>query len=44
MAATVVSVALDNSTFDLMIVDVFMPSMRGFESIGCFTIMRRRCR
>lgn len=29
-------VALDNSTFDLMIVDVFMPSMRGFESIRVF--------
>ena len=29
-------VALDNSTFDLMIVDVFMPNMRGFESIRIF--------
>jgi DNA-binding NtrC family response regulator len=29
-------VALDNSTFDLMIVDVFMPHMRGFESIRMF--------
>jgi DNA-binding response OmpR family regulator len=29
-------VALDNSTFDLMIVDVFMPSMHGFESIRVF--------
>jgi len=29
-------VALDNSTFDLMIVDIFMPSMRGFESIRVF--------
>jgi CheY-like chemotaxis protein len=28
--------ALDNSTFDLMIVDVFMPNMRGFESIRLF--------
>ncbi len=28
--------ALDNSTFDLMIVDVFMPRMRGFESIRIF--------
>ena len=28
--------ALDNSTFDLMIVDVFMPNMRGFESIRVF--------
>jgi CheY-like chemotaxis protein len=28
--------ALDNSTFDLMIVDVFMPHMRGFESIRMF--------
>ena len=28
--------ALDNSTFDLMIVDIFMPSMRGFESIRVF--------
>jgi DNA-binding response OmpR family regulator len=29
-------VALDNSTFDLMIVDIFMPHMRGFESIRVF--------
>jgi CheY-like chemotaxis protein len=29
-------VALDNSTFDLMIVDIFMPRMRGFESIRVF--------
>ena len=29
-------VALDNSTFDLMIVDIFMPHMRGFESISVF--------
>jgi CheY-like chemotaxis protein len=28
--------ALDDSTFDLMIVDVFMPHMRGFESIRIF--------
>jgi CheY-like chemotaxis protein len=28
--------ALDNSTFDLMIVDTFMPNMRGFESIRVF--------
>lgn len=28
--------ALDNSTFDLMIVDIFMPDMRGFESIRAF--------
>jgi DNA-binding NtrC family response regulator len=28
--------ALDNSTFDLMIVDIFMPNMRGFESIRVF--------
>jgi CheY-like chemotaxis protein len=28
--------ALDNSTFDLMIVDIFMPDMRGFESISTF--------
>jgi DNA-binding response OmpR family regulator len=28
--------ALDNSNFDLMIVDVFMPNMRGFESIRLF--------
>jgi CheY-like chemotaxis protein len=27
---------LDNSTFDLMIVDIFMPLMRGFESIRVF--------
>jgi len=28
--------ALDTVTFDLMIVDVFMPNMRGFESIRVF--------
>jgi CheY-like chemotaxis protein len=28
--------ALDNATFDLMIVDIFMPDMRGFESIRVF--------
>ena len=28
--------ALNNSTFDLMIVDVFMPNRRGFESIRVF--------
>jgi CheY-like chemotaxis protein len=28
--------ALRNSTFDLMIVDIFMPGMRGFESIRMF--------
>ena len=28
--------AIDNSTFDLMIVDIFMPDMRGFESIRIF--------
>jgi CheY-like chemotaxis protein len=28
--------AFDNSTFDQMIVDVFMPDMRGFESISTF--------
>lgn len=28
--------ALDNSTFDLMIVDIFMPHMYGFESIRVF--------
>ena len=28
--------ALDNGTFDLMIVDIFMPDMRGFESIRRF--------
>jgi CheY-like chemotaxis protein len=28
--------ALDNSTFDLMIIDIFMPHMRGFESIRVF--------
>ena len=28
--------ALDNATFDLMIVDIFMPNMRGFESIRVF--------
>ena len=29
-------IALDTSTFDLMIVDIFMPNMRGFESIRVF--------
>jgi CheY-like chemotaxis protein len=28
--------ALDGSTFDLMIVDIFMPHMRGFESVRVF--------
>jgi CheY-like chemotaxis protein len=28
--------ALDNSTFDLMIVDIFMPELRGFESVRIF--------
>jgi DNA-binding NtrC family response regulator len=28
--------ALDRATFDLMIVDIFMPDMRGFESIRIF--------
>ena len=28
--------ALESSTFDLMIVDIFMPHMRGFESIRIF--------
>ena len=28
--------ALENDTFDLMIVDIFMPHMRGFESIRIF--------
>ena len=28
--------ALDGSAFDLMIVDIFMPDMRGFESIRMF--------
>jgi CheY-like chemotaxis protein len=27
---------LDHSTFDVMIVDIFMPHMRGFESIRVF--------
>jgi CheY-like chemotaxis protein len=29
-------IALNSSTFDLMIVDIFMPNMRGFESIRVF--------
>jgi DNA-binding NtrC family response regulator len=29
-------IALDNSTFDLMIVDIFMPNMRGFEAVRIF--------
>jgi CheY-like chemotaxis protein len=29
-------IALNSSTFDLMIVDIFMPNMRGFESIRLF--------
>jgi DNA-binding response OmpR family regulator len=28
--------ALDNASYDLMIVDIFMPHMRGFESIRIF--------
>ena len=28
--------ALEDSSFDLMLVDIFMPHMRGFESIGIF--------
>jgi CheY-like chemotaxis protein len=28
--------ALDSSTFDIMIVDIFMPHMRGFESVRVF--------
>ena len=28
--------ALEGSSFDLMIVDIFMPHMRGFESIRIF--------
>ena len=28
--------ALDDATFDLMVVDIFMPHMRGFESIRVF--------
>jgi CheY-like chemotaxis protein len=28
--------ALDSSSFDLMIVDIFMPHMRGFESVRVF--------
>jgi CheY-like chemotaxis protein len=28
--------ALDDATFDLMIVDIFMPNMRGFDSIRIF--------
>ena len=29
-------IALNSSTFDVMIVDIFMPNMRGFESIRVF--------
>ena len=28
--------ALENATFDVMLVDIFMPHMRGFESIRIF--------
>jgi CheY-like chemotaxis protein len=28
--------ALEQSTFDLMVVDIFMPGMRGFESVRTF--------
>lgn len=28
--------ALDSNSFDIMIVDIFMPHMRGFDSIGIF--------
>ena len=28
--------ALDRDTFDLMIIDIFMPHMRGFESVRLF--------
>jgi len=28
--------ALEDSSFDLMLVDIFMPHMRGFESIRIF--------
>src|SRR5580704_17014477 len=28
--------ALENSAFDLMLIDIFMPHMRGFESIRIF--------
>jgi CheY-like chemotaxis protein len=28
--------ALESSTFDLMLIDIFMPHMRGFESIRVF--------
>jgi CheY-like chemotaxis protein len=28
--------ALENATFDVMLVDIFMPHMRGFESIRTF--------
>ena len=33
--------ALEDSSFDLMIVDIFMPHMRGFESIRIFHDARR---
>jgi len=35
--------ALEDGKFDLMIVDIFMPHMRGFESIRISTSALRRC-
>ena len=34
--------ALEDASFDLMIVDIFMPHMRGFESIRYSTSARQR--
>ncbi len=36
--------ALDEASFELMIVDIFMPHMRGFESIRIFHQRPRRFR
>ena len=36
--------ALEGGSFDLMIIDIFMPHMRGFESIRVFHDHAPRCR